>query len=68
MYILVKSITDRNIPQAVDGINLARLARECFLNKQNLTIDFAQLIPSPRHFSGIVFTTCRRVWRGIPED
>ncbi|MDP1614661.1 MAG: DUF4325 domain-containing protein, partial [Methylococcales bacterium] len=35
-----KSITDLNIPQPCHGKNLARLARECFTNRQVLTIDF----------------------------
>ncbi len=40
MNIFVKSITDLNIPQPCHGKNLARLARECFTNRQVLTVDF----------------------------
>lgn len=43
MYILVKSITDRKIPDVLEGKNLARLSRECFLNNQTLTIDFDKI-------------------------
>ena len=40
MVILVKSITDLKTPQPYHGKNLARLARECFANRQALTLDF----------------------------
>ena len=40
MVILVKSITDLKTPQPYHGKNLARLARECFANRQSLTLDF----------------------------
>ncbi len=40
MYIVVSSITDRQTHQPCHGSNLARLARECFVNRQPLTIDF----------------------------
>lgn len=40
MVILVKSITDLKTPQPYHGKNLARLARECFANRQALALDF----------------------------
>ena len=40
MYLIVKSITDLKSPQPCHGKNLARLARECFANRQPLTVDF----------------------------
>lgn len=40
MYLFVKSITDLKSPQPYHGKNLARLARECFANRQALTVDF----------------------------
>ena len=40
MVILIKSITDLKTPQPYHGKNLARLARECFANRQSLTLDF----------------------------
>lgn len=40
MYLFVKSITDLKSPQPYHGKNLARLARECFANRQGLTVDF----------------------------
>ena len=40
MYLFVKSITDLKSPQLYHGKNLARLARECFANRQALTVDF----------------------------
>ena len=40
MVILVKSITDLKTPQPYHWKNLARLARECFANRQALTLDF----------------------------
>ena len=40
MYLIVKSITDLKTPQPCHGKNLARLARECFANRQPLTVDF----------------------------
>lgn len=40
MVILVKSITDLKTLQPYHGKNLARLARECFANRQSLTLDF----------------------------
>ncbi len=40
MYIVVSSITDRQTLQPCHGSNLARLARECFVNYQPLTVDF----------------------------
>ena len=40
MVIQVKSITDLKTPQPYHGKNLARLARECFANRQALTLDF----------------------------
>lgn len=40
MVILVKSISDLKTPQPYHGKNLARLARECFANRQSLTLDF----------------------------
>ena len=43
MVILVKSITDLKTPQPYHGKNLARLARECFANRQALTLDFEGL-------------------------
>jgi hypothetical protein len=43
MVILVKSITDLKTPQPYHGKNLARLARECFANRQSLTLDFEGL-------------------------
>ena len=43
MVILIKSITDLKTPQPYHGKNLARLARECFANRQSLTLDFEGL-------------------------
>ena len=43
MVILVKSITDLKTPQPYHSKNLARLARECFANRQSLTLDFEGL-------------------------
>jgi hypothetical protein len=43
VYILVKTITDRKIPEGIEGKNLAKLARECFLNKQSLSFDFKDI-------------------------
>jgi hypothetical protein len=40
MYIVVKSITDLKTPQPCHGKNLAKLTRECFANRQPLTLDF----------------------------
>lgn len=40
MYLIVKSITNLKTPQPYHGKNLARLARECFANRQPLTVDF----------------------------
>ena len=40
MVILVKSITDLKTLQPYHGKNMARLARECFANRQALTLDF----------------------------
>jgi hypothetical protein len=40
MHIVVKDITDLNIPQSGLGKRLARLARECFILHQTLTVDF----------------------------
>ena len=40
MYIVVKSITDLKTPQPCHGKNLAKLTRECFANRQSLTLDF----------------------------
>ncbi|QSA99824.1 DUF4325 domain-containing protein [Methylomonas sp. EFPC1] len=40
MHIDVVTVTDAKIPQPEHGKNLARLARECFANRQSLTIDF----------------------------
>jgi hypothetical protein len=40
MYLFVQSINARTRLDAVEGKNLARLARECFFNHQPLTLDF----------------------------
>jgi hypothetical protein len=40
VYLIVKSITDLKSPQPCHGKNLAKLARECFANRQPLTVDF----------------------------
>ncbi len=50
MVILVKSITDLKTPQPYHGKNLARLARECFANRQSLTLDFEGIETITRGF------------------
>jgi hypothetical protein len=50
MVILIKSITDLKTPQPYHGKNLARLARECFANRQALTLDFEGIETITRGF------------------
>jgi hypothetical protein len=50
MVILVKSISDLKTPQPYHGKNLARLARECFANRQALTLDFEAIETITRGF------------------
>jgi len=40
VYIVVTTITELKTPQSCHGKNLTRLARECFVNHQSLTVDF----------------------------
>ncbi|MFM8341994.1 MAG: STAS-like domain-containing protein [Methylomonas sp.] len=40
MHINLIKVTEAKIPQPEHGKSLARLARECFANRQSLTIDF----------------------------
>ena len=64
MVILVKSITDLKTPQPYHGKNLARLARECFANRQALTLDFEGIETITRgFFSRIVVTSGGGIWR-----
>lgn len=40
MHYVVKNITKLKTPQPCHGKNLARIARECFVKHQLLTLDF----------------------------
>lgn len=55
MYILVKTITERKIPEGIEGRNLAKLTRECFLNKQSLSIDFQDVESATPEFCQELF-------------
>jgi hypothetical protein len=55
MYILVKTITDRQTLEAYEGQNLAQLSRACFLNRQTLTIDFDHIDTATEDFCQELF-------------
>lgn len=55
MNIFVKTISKHTIPEDIDGKNLASLARECFLNQQEISIDFEAIDAVTQEFCQAFF-------------